>query len=91
MKNWKKTYRVQSWSDQARKRANSLFDCAMYMTYRNIPFRFHDNMGEFHDNITPEQYVAHSLSISHKPDIIRYRAAKRFGRMWRRYQKHLAK
>ena len=88
MKNWKRTYHAQSLSDQARRRANGLFIYVIDMVYRDKELRFYDNMGEYHENVTPEQYVAHSLSISCKPEIIRYRAAKRFGRMWR---KHLAK
>ena len=88
MKNWKRTYHVWSWSEQARRKANGLFIYVMDMVYRDKELGFFDNMGEYHDNVTPEQYVAHSLSISHKPEIIRYRAAKRFGRLLR---KHLAK
>lgn len=88
MENWKRTYHPESWSDQARRRADGLFGYVIYMTYRNKELGFYDNMGEYHENVAPEEYVAHSLSISRKPKIIRYRAAKRFGRMWR---KHLAK
>ena len=83
-----RTYHPRSWSEQARRRAYGLFDYVMNITYNNKELGFYDNMGEYHENVTPEQYVAHALSISHRPEIIRYRAAKRFGRMWR---KHLAK
>jgi hypothetical protein len=83
-----RTYHPKSWSEQARKKANGLFGYVMDMMYRNKELGFFDNMGEYHENVIPEQYVAHALSISYRPEIIRYRAAKRFGRMWR---KHLAK
>jgi len=88
MKNWKRTYHIWSRSEQARRRANNLFVYVMDTVHSDRELGFFDTMGEYHDNVTPEQYAAHSLSISHKPKIIRYRAAKRFGRMWR---KHLAK
>lgn len=86
-----RTYHPRSWSEQARRKAYGLFDYVMNMTYNNKELSFYDNMGEYHENVTPEQYVAHVLSHSYRAEIIRYRAAKRFGRMWRRYQKHLAK
>ena len=81
----KRTYHPKSWSAQARKRAYGLFDYVMNMTYNNKELGFYDNMGEYHENVTPEQYVAHALSNSYRAEIIRYRAAKRFGRMWREY------
>lgn len=83
-----RTYHPESWSKQARRRANGLFRFVTGMMNDSKEFSFHDEMGEYHENVTPEQYVVHALSISYRPEIIRYRAAKRFGRMWR---KHLAK
>lgn len=78
-----RSYHVQSWSEQARRRAYGLFDYVMNMTYNNKELDFYDEMGEYHENVTPEQYAAHALSISYRPEIIRYRAAKRFGRLIR--------
>lgn len=83
-----RSYHVQSWSEQARRKANGLFDYVIDMMIRGKELDFYDVMGEYHENATPEQYAVHELSISYRPEIIRYRAAKRFGRMWR---KHLAK
>lgn len=83
-----RTYHPRSWSEQARGKANGLFGFIMSMMDNNKEFGFRDEMGEYHENVTPEQYAAYELSISYRPEIIRYRAAKRFGRMWR---KHLAK
>lgn len=84
----KKTYHQESWNKQARKRANGLFRVVMSMMHNNKELGFHDDMGEYHENVTPGQYVAHALNSTHRPKVVRYRAAKRFGRMWR---KHLAK
>lgn len=84
----KRTYHPRSWSEQARGRANGLFRFVMHMMNNNKEFSFHDDMGEYHENVTPGQYVAHALNSTHRPKVVRYRAAKRFGRMWR---KHLAK
>lgn len=83
-----RTYHPRSWSEQARGRANCLFRFVTHMMDKNKELSFYDEMGEYHENVTPEQYAVHVLSISYRPEIIRYRAAKRFGRMWRR---HLAK
>ena len=83
-----RSYHPKSWSEQARRRANGLFSVVMSMMHNNKELGFHDEMGEYHENVAPEQYVVHALSTSRKPKVIRYRAAKRFGRMWR---KHLAK
>ena len=84
----KRTYHSRPWSEQARRRANGLFRFVMHMMNNNKGLSFHDDMGEYHENVTPGQYVAHVLNSTHRPKVVRYRAAKRFGRMWR---KHLAK
>ena len=78
-----RTYHPKSWSAQARGRANGLFRHVMSMMRNNKEFGFYDDMGEYHENVTPGQYVAHALSISRKPKVIRYRAAKRLGRLIR--------
>lgn len=83
-----RTYHPRSWSEQARSKADGLFGYLISVMHNNKEFSFYDEMGEYHENVTPEQYAVHALSISYRPEIIRYRAAKRFGRMWR---KHLAK
>lgn len=90
---WRPKFLPKNWhpaslSEQARWRANGLFRVVMSMMHNNKELRFYDDMGEYHENVTPGQYVAHVLNNTHQPKVVRYRAAKRFGQMWR---KHLAK
>lgn len=77
------TWHPKSWSQQAREKADGLFGCIMNRTNRDKELGFYDIMGEYHENVTPDQYAAHALSISYRPKIIRYRAAKRVGRLIR--------
>lgn len=84
----KRTYHPASWSQQARKMADNNFkifveanecgDPESWMLQR-LPIKGFTYADE-------ELYIE-NFSISYRPAIIRHRAAKRFGRLVRKYRK----
>lgn len=80
-----KTWHPRSWSEQARRKADGLFGYCMDQLAHGKTLNFYDTNDELHKNVTLGEYIVHSLNMSYRADIIRYRAAKRIGRKYKKY------
>ena len=84
-----RTYHARSWSAQAREKADNIFNGIMNALERGDTLKIEDHMtDEVRENVTVGEFAAHVLSMSYRADIIRYRAAKR---IYRKYKKYLNK
>lgn len=76
-----RTYHPRSWSQQAREKANALY---RWIKIEKPILSYRDEEGEFHYNVSSDEYAAYEFYMSYRCDMIRYRAAKRFGRLMRK-------
>jgi hypothetical protein len=74
-----RTYHPESWSQQARAIADSIFNQVIYYTYE-YPERWTDKD-------TPEKWATEFFQTYYRHPLIRQRAAARYGRLLREYKK----
>lgn len=77
-----------SWSQQAREMGSRIYNivvCAFEDGYSTDEFAEYIGKGDFIKR-TPEEWATHFWTISCRPPIIVYRAAKRYGRKLRQYK-----
>lgn len=82
-----RTYHPNSWSAQARKMSNLIFNSVVNKMNKNEIFEYYTLDGEYRVNVSPEEWASHCFNTSYRADIIRQRAAKRFGRKIRKFNK----
>lgn len=74
-----RTYHPKSWTQQAREMADKIFRQVIYYTYAHPE--------EWHEEFTPEEWATEFFQNSYRHPLIRERAAGRYGRKIREYQK----
>ena len=82
MKNW----HPESWSTQARKFSDRIYEQAIEAYKANELMEFYNENGEYCE-VDPELWGVHVFNFSYRHPRIVNRAAKRFGKKIRKYKK----